>query len=339
MQSKPQTDHKIELNSAEVANLWTSYMSNTGAICLFENFLSTVEDREIRSILELAMLLSKEQVPKLTSFFKEEKLPVPDGFSVEKDVNKETPRLFTDDFYIFFIQNFCEQKMDAYSYALSTSARFDMSEYFTECLHEISTLYNKTSTVLLSKGIFIRSPYIPAPKKVEYVEKQNYLAGWFGHRRPINVIEITGIYYNMIRNQLGRTLCMGYSQVAKSKKVRDYFIRGRDIADKHVEEFASVLSSEFLPSASTWDTLPTSSTEATFSDKIMMYNITILNGIGVGNYGRNLGTSPRRDLGLLYTKLMSEIALFAEDGANIMIDNAWLEQPPQTPDRDQLAHE
>jgi nitrogen fixation protein len=36
---------------------------------------------------------------------------------------------------------------------------------------------------------------------------------------------------------------------------------------------------------------------------------------------------------------MAEILQYAEDGANIMIDNGWREQPPQAPDRDQLANQ
>jgi hypothetical protein len=38
-----------------------------------------------------------------------------------------------------------------------------------------------------------------------------------------------------------------------------------------------------------------------------------------------------------YIRLTAEIAAFAEDGLNIMIDNGWLEQPPQATDRDKLA--
>ncbi|GGM19374.1 hypothetical protein GCM10011351_01520 [Paraliobacillus quinghaiensis] len=209
-------------------------------------------------------------IEKLTAFFNEEKIPVPNGFSVENDVSNENPRLFTDDFYIVFIQNFSKL------------------------------------------GI--------------------------GNRRPMNVVEITGIYYNMIRNQLGRTLCTGFSQVAKLEKVRDYMIRGRDIADKHVEIFGSTLGDELLPSASSWDTLPTASTSPTFSDKIMMFNILSLNGIGIGNYGRNLGTTQRHDLAVTYIRLITEVGAYAEDGANIMIQNGWMEQAPQAPDRDQLAH-
>lgn len=81
-----EAEHKIELKSAEIANLWTSYMNDTMTICLLDSFLSNVEDQQTRSILEFAMQLSKAHIQKLTSFFNEEQLPVPDGFSIEADV-------------------------------------------------------------------------------------------------------------------------------------------------------------------------------------------------------------------------------------------------------------
>ena len=334
-----QTDHKIELISAEIASLWTSYMNDTLSICLHNVFLSNVEDQQIRSVLDFSLKLSQGHVQKLKRFFQEEQIPLPDGLSLEGDVNKEAPRLFTDDFYIFLLQNLGKMSMEMYSYALSNSARLDISEYYTECLNESSRLYNKACEVMLAKGIFIRAPYIPTPKLVEYVKDQGYLAGFFGKRRPLNVVEITNIYNNMIQNQLGRTVCTAFSQVAKSTQVRDYFLRGRDISDKHVEIFGSLLSDEFLPSASAWDTLPTDSTTSPFSDKLLLVMKSGLNAVGIAHYGRSLGTSPRRDLGALYTRLIAEIGLYAEDGANIMIKNGWMEQIPQAPDRDQLANQ
>ncbi|MEX2105186.1 MAG: DUF3231 family protein [Bacilli bacterium] len=189
---------------------------------------------------------------------------------------------------------------------------------------------------MLSKGIFIRSPFVPEATKVEYVQHQNYLAGWFGHRRPLSVIEISNIYFNLIQNQLGRTLIMGFSQVAQSQQVRDYFVRGRDIAHKHVQIFHSLLAEEFLPMASSWSTIPMDSTVAPFSDKLMMAHTVFLNAAGIGYYGGSLATSPRRDLSADYV-LIAEIGQYAEDGANIMIKNGWLEQPPSAPDRDKLA--
>ena len=46
-----------------------------------------------------------------------------------------------------------------------------------------------------------------------------------------------------------------------------------------------------------------------------------------------LGTSFRRDLGSVYNRLLLEIQLLAEDGANIMIENGWLESPPKASER------
>jgi Protein of unknown function (DUF3231) len=128
----------------------------------------------------------------------------------------------------------------------------DICEYFTECLHESAILLNKATELMLSKGAFLRPPLIPRPKKVMYAQKQSYLAGWFGGRRALNAIEISNLYLSLIQNQLGRTLLMGFSQVAQSKVVRDYFVRGRDIADKHVEIFGSILGKEFVPSGTSF---------------------------------------------------------------------------------------
>lgn len=219
-----QTQHKIELTSAEVANIWQSYMNDTSAICTISTFLSHVEDTEIRSVLEYAMQLSQAHVQKLQSFFTEEQIPVPQGFSIETDVNKNAPRLYTDDFYLFYIQNVGKIGLEGYAVNLSNSARLDMCEYYTECLSESARLLNKATEIMLSKGSFIRAPLIQKPKMVEFVQKQSYLAGWFGHQRTLNVIEMSNIYFNLIQNQLGRTLLIGFSQVAQSQKVREYFI-------------------------------------------------------------------------------------------------------------------
>ncbi|KRE96448.1 hypothetical protein ASG89_31260 [Paenibacillus sp. Soil766] len=333
------TDHKIYLNAAEIAALWSNYMNDSVGVCTIASYIKYIEDREIHSVLEFALNLSISHLEKLKSFFNEERYPIPDGFQQEHDASKDAPRLFTDDFCLFYIQNMGKIGMEFYTTALSNAARLDMCEYFTECLNESSRLLNKATEIMLMKGTFIRAPFIPIPQKNEYVQKQSYMAGFFGHHRPLNVIEISNIYYNLIRNQLGRTLLIGFSQVASSQKVREYMVRGRDIADKHVEIFGSLLSKEFLPSASSWDTMPTTSTTTTFSDKLMMFQATSLNADGIAHYGRSLALSPRRDLASNYVRLTSEILNFAEDGANIMIDNGWLEQPPQASDRDLLASE
>ena len=331
------SEHVIKLTSAEIANLWTSFFNDTLAVCTIGQFLAHIEDKEIEAVLQSAYKLSKAHIEKLISFYHEEKITIPHGLNTEKDVYPNAPRLFTDNFYLFYIQNIGKVGMSSYALALSNSARLDMCEYYSECLHESIGLFNKVTEVMLTKGAFIRAPYIPDNRKVEYVEKQSYLGGLFSEPRPLNVVEISNIYFNLIQNQLGRTLLTGFSQVAKSPKVREYMVRGREISDKHVEIFGSILSKEFLPSASSWDTLGTESTVAPFSDKLMMLHVTMLNAAGIGHYGMSIGTSARKNLGADFLRLMLEIIAYTEDGANLLIEEGWLEQIPQALNRTELA--
>lgn len=80
-------------------------MNDSMSVCTIGFFLSHVEDEETSSVLQFAIQLSQAYLQKLISFFNEENIPVPNGFFVENDVNNGVPRLFTDDFYLFYIQN------------------------------------------------------------------------------------------------------------------------------------------------------------------------------------------------------------------------------------------
>src|SRR5699024_9578937 len=112
----------------------------------------------------------------------------------------------------------------------------------------------------------------------------------------------------------------------------------REIAGKHLEVFSSILSNNYLSEGTLNLTSEvTDSTVSPFSDKLMLYHITALIASGVGQYGASMSVSPRRDLGEKYARLSAEIALYAEDGANIMINKGWMEQPPKAADRKELA--
>jgi hypothetical protein len=150
-------------------------------------------------------------------------------------------------------------------------------------------------------------------------------------------LEVANLHDNIQRNALGASLLMGFSQVASSKRVGQYMVRGKEIAQKHVEIFGPILREGDLPVPMTWDMEVADSTVPPFSDKLMMFTTTQLIAIGMGYYGTSMATTVRRDLQTHYSRLISEIGLYAEDGANIMIDNGWMEKPPSAPDRNALA--
>lgn len=77
--------------------------------------------------------------------------------------------------------------------------------------------------------------------------------------------------------------------------------------------------------------------ESPFSERLMMQLMAFLSTLGSGNYSAAASASQRSDLILNYERLSLEIAQFAKDGADIMIKHKWLEQPPGSPNRTDLA--
>jgi hypothetical protein len=91
-----------------------------------------------------------------------------------------------------------------------------------------------------------------------------------------------------------------------------------------------------LPSPMTWDADVMDSTDSPFSDKLMLFHTMFLYGVGIGNYGISMGTSPRRDLGVQYDRLSAQIATFVDDVVELLIAKGWMENIPGAVDRDAL---
>ncbi|NEY73158.1 DUF3231 family protein [Bacillus mesophilus] len=320
-----------------MANLWTTYQNDTLATAVLPYFINNVEDEQIKDVLQYAITLSQQHLDFLKNLFTEEKFPLPVSFT-ENDYNHSAPRLYSDSFYLYYLKNMAFIGGNGYSLALGNSAREDIRNFFTNCVSESSNLYNRSVNVLLEKGLFIRPPQINLPREVDFVSKQGFLSGWFGERRPLTSIEIMNLFFNIERNDLGRALLTGFKQVVRSNEVKEFLTKGVQVASKHIEIFGSLLSEAGLPTPMVWNTLPTDSTTAPFSDKLIMFHSAALTAASTSHYGTSLGSSPRRDLGLHYTRLISEVLKYGEDGANIMINNGWLEQPPSALDREKLAN-
>lgn len=330
-------DQNIKLTSAELSQLWTNYMSDSMSSCVLKYFLEKVEDREVVPLLEFALDLSHGHIQKITAIFKREEFPIPYGFNEKEDVNISVPPLFSDSYSLYYLQQWAQMGLDSYSISLALATRLDVFDYFSECIDESKELLRKTINVLLSKGIYIRAPYIETPKKADFIKKQNFLTGWLGERRPLTALEITNLHANLQRNVLAIATLMGFSQVASSKKVRDFFTKGKEIASAHIETFSSILHENSLPSSVTWDTQVTDSTDSPFSDKLMLFHINTIAARAAEYYGTSLSVSSRRDLSAHYLRIVGEVLKYTEDGTKIMIEHGWMEEPPRVIDRNQLA--
>ncbi|WP_158591744.1 DUF3231 family protein [Oceanobacillus halophilus] len=329
-------DH-IELTAAEISTLWTQYQSKSLAICVLKHSINHVDDNDIKLILEDTLTVMNTHMKKVTELFNKENYPIPHGFT-DEDVDVHKPRLFSDKLYLLYLLNASYISLDLYSKALTAAAREDIIDYYSESLSVLMEHHKRIKETAKEKGIFIRAPHLPRPDKIDFVKKQNFLTGWFGNRRPLNAMEITNIDTSARRNALGQALITGFQQVATSKEIKGYFKRGREISGKHLEVFSSILQEDDLPiGAMSLISEVTDTTESPFSERLMMHLVASLNAAGISQYGFSLAESPRHDLGAHYTRLTAELANFINDGANILIDQGWMEQPPMAPDRKDLV--
>jgi hypothetical protein len=119
--------------------------------------------------------------------------------------------------------------------------------------------------------------------------------------------------------------------------VRQYINRGKEISNKHIAAFGKIFREEMLNSPISWQSHVTNSTTSPFSDKWMMYQVQLSSQIAIAFYGTALSVTSRADIAEKYIVMTSELVRYAEDGANLMIENGWMEEPPKASDRRALA--
>jgi hypothetical protein len=326
---------KVQLTATEITSLWQQFIFESMDICIKKYVLKHIEDADIQSIYKYALSLSENHIEKVKYYFNEEKYPLPIGFT-DKDVHLNAPRLYSDVFWLKYIQIMSANGIPTYGIAITTAVRSDIRDYFTQCNMEASELYNKSMDVLLSKGLFIRPPYIPPPDKQELIKNQSLLKDLFGNRRPLNGFEISHIFFNLQKTDIVLALLLGFSQVIQSKKIREFIIRVSDAAGKHSDLFQGILKEDQIVVPRSWESEVTNSTTPPFSDKLMMSHAALALSSAILNYGAALSTSMRKDLVGHYMAIIAKVLILAEDAQNIMVDNGWLEEPPHSIDHEAL---
>ncbi len=331
-------EKKTPLTSAEIAMLWTAYMNDSMSKCVLGYMITHASEAEIGAALQLAIDLSTSHLQYLEPLFKEEKMAVPNGFG-GGDVNPDAPSLFSDTFCLAYINHMAKAGMLAYSGMLAMCARNDIRKFFTEGLAETASLYNMTTNLMLEKGIYIRAPYISYPHETDYVDTKKYLSGLnpFATKRPLNAVEISHLTLNIQTNSIGLQIAAAFAQTARLKEVQEFMLRGKEISQKHVGIFTKTLLESNIQAVGSPNIAVYDTTKQIFSDKLMMFHMSLLSATGSGNYATAGVASQRTDVAASYQRLAVEIALYAKSGADIMIKHGWLEQPPGTTDRDALA--
>mgnify|MGYP005749603953 FL=1 len=325
--------HTTKLTSSEISMLWSTFIGDSMSTCILKHFLHTVEDKDIIPIIKFALETSQEHISIITELFNKEGIPIPNGFG-EQDVNLKAKKLFSDVTYMRYLHHMGRTGLNSYSLAKSVSSRKDIRDFFKYFYNQTESLLDKNVELMQNKGVFIRAPYISYPDKVEYITEKSFIGGLVGNRRPLLAVEIAHIGINIEVANVAKTLLLGFSQVAQSKNISDYFKKGYDVGKKLVEDLMIKLKEDDNSYPSTWDSTITNSTDAPFSDKLMLFHANIQSAIGIGDFGLAMAASFRKDLTVLYEKHLLKVGLFANEGAKIQIEHGWFEKPPQSLDRE-----
>jgi hypothetical protein len=280
--------------------------------------------------------MSQNHINTIKDFFNREGLPIPKGFT-DEDVNLGAPRLYTDSFALFYLAIMSRYAMGAYGLAYHNVARVDIRNYFSECIKTLMDMHEKIADTLLNMGVFVKAPHVEVAKEISFINDNGFLDGILSKQRSIFSVEILHVFNNIITNTMARTLVTGFGQVANTIQVQNHMFNKLDTLNDHIETLGKVLSRENIPVPYSSDTGLTDSTIAPFSDKLMMFHSTaMLGNIIIANYGTAVGSSLRTDLLSNYIKFTAEISKHAKAGVDIMIENKWLEQPPQVVNHENL---
>lgn len=323
--------------SSEIGYLWSSYQAENMSVTMLKHMVAKSKDPDIHNVLQIALDVSSQRVNSMEDIFNSIQHPIPDGFG-EKDVDVNARELFSEAFSLRYMTLMTRFILRNYSMAFSVSSRTDFRKLFSGFIDTSKEVIERADDILLAKGLFSKSPYVAMPDRVEYVHDKRYYGSFFGGKRALNVIEISDIFQIMNFKVAIRALKLGFAQVIKSDKLRNYLNRGLRIADKQLEVLGAFLKEEGLPGPEPMNFHVTESKESPYSDRVMMFHVTVIMAYLISAYGIGLTNTSRKDVVLAFSRLMIETIEYVKDGVDILIENGWLERVPEAANRQELTH-
>ncbi|MGN7233514.1 DUF3231 family protein [Priestia megaterium] len=325
---------KNPISASEIGTLWLTYQEKSMILRILEYFLAKADDQEAKNIMGGLWQELHFYIKEIKQIFEDEGVSVPIGFT-SVDVNLDAPNLYDNGFDINFLRILKEVSMGMYTINMNMAYRKDVIAIYEGLTVVTHKIYKLATLYLLEKGIITLPPKSTMPKTIEFVNDKSYLKGFqpFSDKRPLNHNELGILHHGVESNNVGMQLITGFAQCAENKEVKDYFVKGKELAKKQIKIYQEVLLKSDVPFSATSGSTVTTSTVAPFSDKLMMFCVYLLNGFGI--VGCSFGSifSLRNDVSLKTALIAKDIYFYADEGIKLMIKNGWLEEPPQMEDR------
>lgn len=324
------------LSSMEMSQLWLTYLAYNANKFVYTRYFDTTQDPEFKSLFGDALNIVQSQLGSISSLFNTVGFPIPYGFS-DKDINMNAKRLFSDGLMILHLRKQTRFGLVEFGHALSLVTRPDVKGFFNSGLDQQQNLLNKIDEVLERKGIYIKPPYTIVPDEVSYVkDKGDFYGGLLGKNRPINVLELTYLFENLIIKNKAHALLLGFSQVAEDEEVKRCFQKGVEVVRKIRERGSQYLEKENLPLPTTLDSEITDSTEAPFSDRLMVFDKLRVINLSVTAIGFAVANSNRKDIVVSYYRDIWDLANYGKMLLDLYIEKGWMEGIPLVADREEI---
>ncbi|WP_077212937.1 DUF3231 family protein [Bacillus dakarensis] len=322
------------INVSEIGTLWQIYQEKTLIMRFLEYFIEKADDQEARNIMGGLWQELNFYVKEIEETFSKHGMVKPIGFLPE-DVNLDAPKLYDNGFDIMFVRILKEVSMGLYTLSMNMSYNKDVMAIYEGLTTVTQKIYKLPTFYLLERGILALPPKVTIPKSTEFIKSKKYLEGFklFGDKRALNDLEIGILHHNLEANNIGMQLITGFAQCAQNEEVKQYFVKGMELAKKQIKMMEEVLLEENVQLSATSGATVTPSITPPFSDKLMMHCIYILNGFSLVGSGTGAFFSLRNDLAMKSMLLAKDIYFYAQEGIEIKIKNGWFEEPPQMEDR------
>ncbi|MGN8844665.1 DUF3231 family protein [Niallia sp. HCP3S3_B10] len=327
------------LTSSELATLWMTYQEKTMFLRMVEYFHSVNEDKKEKNYYESHMLKLAKEIQKIETILKAEGAKIPNGFS-EKDLNKQAPPLFQPTFSLQIMRMLSEIGMGLHALHLARSYRKDIIQLFQELSVTTQHCYEECTELLIEKGALSRPPQVSMPEQVDMVVSTQYLKGnsIFGDKRVLNTVEVSFLYQSIESNSIGQQLITGFAQVTRDPEIKKFFTQGKELSKKIITKLSKKLMDDDIQVPIAWVGSPTVSTIAPFSDKLMLYCISLFCSFGLGSNAIGTTFSLRKDLSVTFIPLITQIYDYGVHGAELMAKKGYTEEPPGMENRTNIIN-
>jgi hypothetical protein len=314
--------------AGEIANIWQFIITNQAHLCLMEHWIHHAEDRGVQTVLKQSCKTATWIVKEGLYLYKKAGFPPPIGFSLEQDVSKNTPKLMTDQLVLTVLHILAEYGVYGYGLTLGKTVTPEVLSYFQTCLKDSAKLYQLITEEVMRKGQGPKPVYAPVPERAEMIEHHSFLSGWWGEPRSLILPEVDNLLFSLRGVLLSKMMFMVFENLAKDPDVKKLVKRAKKSATKRLETFQNLGAAEGLPFQPTFENDIAGVTESTYSDRLILFKTIVFAQISVVRYGNALSSVMRRDLTVLYARLIAESGTFIDDALNVMIDKRWMDQPP-----------